>query len=94
MTDNATHASRGGRSSRPSGAGRELAILTTPERLPESHATSDIPVHRHTRCEHRCVVESAFELLEHVAALEPVRLVDLAQAPGYPGRQCTGCFSS
>jgi hypothetical protein len=30
------------------------------------------------------VVETAFELLDHVAALEPVRLVDLAHAAGIP----------
>ena len=84
MTDNAAHASRGRRSSRPSGDDRELAILTSAERLPEGRATADIPVHRHTRCEHRRVVESAFELLEHIAALEPVRLVDLAEGTGIP----------
>jgi DNA-binding IclR family transcriptional regulator len=41
-------------------------------------------VHRHTRGDHRRVVESAFDLLEHVAALEPVRLVDLAEGTGIP----------
>ena len=84
MTDNAARASRGRRSARLPGDGRELAILITAGRLPESRATADIPVHRNTRCEHRCVVESAFELLEHVAALEPVRLVDLAEGTGIP----------
>jgi hypothetical protein len=47
MTDNATHPSRGRRSARPSGDGRELATLTTAERLPESRVTADIRVHRH-----------------------------------------------
>lgn len=32
----------------------------------------------------RGVIESAFELLDHVAALEPVRLLDLATASGIP----------
>lgn len=32
----------------------------------------------------RGVVETAFELLDHVAVLEPVRLIDLAQAAGIP----------
>jgi DNA-binding IclR family transcriptional regulator len=32
----------------------------------------------------RGVIESAFELLDHVAALEPVRLLDLANASGIP----------
>lgn len=32
----------------------------------------------------RGVIETAFELLDHVAALEPVRLIDLAQATGIP----------
>ncbi|OBJ36011.1 hypothetical protein A5621_16460 [Mycobacterium colombiense] len=32
----------------------------------------------------RGVLESAFELLDHVAALEPVRLLDLATATGIP----------
>jgi DNA-binding IclR family transcriptional regulator len=84
MTDNAAHAPRGNRSPRPSGDGRELAILTTAERLPESRPTADVSVHRHTRGDHRRVVESAFDLLEHVAALEPVRLVDLAAGTGIP----------
>jgi DNA-binding IclR family transcriptional regulator len=32
----------------------------------------------------RGVIESAFELLDHVAALEPVRLLDLANVSGIP----------
>lgn len=32
----------------------------------------------------RGVIESAFELLDHVSALEPVRLLDLANAAGIP----------
>jgi hypothetical protein len=32
----------------------------------------------------RGVIESAFELLDHVGALEPVRLLDLAKASGIP----------
>lgn len=36
------------------------------------------------RNEGRGVIESAFELLDHVGALEPVRLVDLANASGIP----------
>jgi DNA-binding IclR family transcriptional regulator len=30
------------------------------------------------------VIESAFELLDHVGALEPVRLLDLANVSGIP----------
>lgn len=37
-----------------------------------------------SRHDGRGVIESAFELLEHVGALEPVRLLDLANASGIP----------
>src|SRR5258705_8640828 len=84
MPENAPPAPRGGPSPRPGGEGRELPTLPPAGRLPESRATADIPVHRHTRYEHRRVVESAFELLEHVASLEPVRLGDLAEDTGIP----------
>lgn len=33
----------------------------------------------------RSVIGSAFEILDHVGALEPVRLLDLAEATGIPG---------
>jgi hypothetical protein len=33
----------------------------------------------------RSVIGAAFELLDHVGALEPVRLIDLAEATGIPG---------
>jgi hypothetical protein len=36
------------------------------------------------RSDGRGVIESAFELLDHVAALEPVRLLDLVNASGIP----------
>lgn len=36
------------------------------------------------RTDGRGVIESAFELLDHVSALEPVRLLDLANASGIP----------
>ncbi|OBK71899.1 helix-turn-helix domain-containing protein [Mycobacterium sp. 1274761.0] len=36
------------------------------------------------RIDGRGVIESAFELLDHVGALEPVRLLDLANASGIP----------
>jgi IclR helix-turn-helix domain len=36
------------------------------------------------RSDGRGVIESAFELLDHVGALEPVRLLDLANASGIP----------
>jgi hypothetical protein len=42
-------------------------------------------VDRRTHDDGRCVIGSAFELLEHVGALEPVRLIDLAEATGIPG---------
>jgi hypothetical protein len=32
----------------------------------------------------RSVIGAAFELLDHVGALEPVRLIDLAEATGIP----------
>jgi IclR helix-turn-helix domain len=36
------------------------------------------------RTDGRGVIESAFELLDHIGALEPVRLLDLANASGIP----------
>jgi IclR helix-turn-helix domain len=41
-------------------------------------------VDRSTQNEGRSVIGTAFELLEHVGALEPVRLIDLAEATGIP----------
>jgi len=41
-------------------------------------------VHPRTRNDGRSVIGSAFELLDHVGALEPVRLLDLAAATGIP----------
>jgi DNA-binding IclR family transcriptional regulator len=41
-------------------------------------------VDRRTQNDGRCVIGSAFELLDHVGALEPVRLLDLAEATGIP----------
>jgi hypothetical protein len=40
---------------------------------------------RRTQNDGRCVIGTAFELLDHVGALEPVRLLDLAEATGIPG---------
>jgi hypothetical protein len=42
-------------------------------------------VHPRTRNDGRSVIGSAFELLDHVGALEPVRLIDLAEATELPG---------
>ena len=42
-------------------------------------------VDRRTQNDGRCVIGTAFELLDHVGVLEPVRLVDLAEATGIPG---------
>jgi DNA-binding IclR family transcriptional regulator len=42
-------------------------------------------VGRRTHNDGRCVIGTAFELLDHVGALEPVRLLDLAEATGLPG---------
>ena len=42
-------------------------------------------VERRSRDDGRCVIGTAFELLDHVGVLEPVRLVDLAEATGIPG---------
>ena len=42
-------------------------------------------VERRTQDDGRCVIGTAFELLDHVGALQPVRLVDLAEATGIPG---------
>jgi DNA-binding Lrp family transcriptional regulator len=42
-------------------------------------------VDRRTQNDGRCVIGAAFELLDHVGALEPVRLLDLAEATGIPG---------
>jgi hypothetical protein len=41
-------------------------------------------VGRRTRNDGRSVIGTAFELLDHVGALEPVRLLDLAAATGIP----------
>jgi DNA-binding IclR family transcriptional regulator len=40
---------------------------------------------RRTQNDGRCVIGTAFELLDYVGALEPVRLIDLAGATGIPG---------
>ena len=42
-------------------------------------------VDRRTHNDGRCVIGAAFELLDHVGALAPVRLLDLAEATGIPG---------
>ena len=42
-------------------------------------------VERRTQDDGRGVIGTAFELLDHVGALQPVRLVDLAEATGIPG---------
>jgi len=42
-------------------------------------------VDRRTQNDGRCVIGAAFELLDHVGALEPVRLLDLAEATAIPG---------
>ena len=39
---------------------------------------------RSTQSDGRSVIGTAFELLEHVGALEPVRLIDLAEVTGIP----------
>lgn len=39
---------------------------------------------RSTQSDGRSVIGTAFELLDHVGALEPVRLIDLAEATGIP----------
>jgi IclR helix-turn-helix domain len=41
-------------------------------------------VDRSTQSDGRSVIGTAFELLEHVGALEPVRLIDLAEVTGIP----------
>src|SRR3981189_2663194 len=41
-------------------------------------------VERCSQDDGRCVIGTAFELLDHVGALEPVRLIDLAEATGIP----------
>jgi len=41
-------------------------------------------VDRSTQSDGRSVIGTAFELLEHVGALEPVRLIDLAEVTGVP----------
>jgi hypothetical protein len=41
-------------------------------------------VDRGTQSDGRSVIGTAFELLEHVGALEPVRLIDLAEVTGIP----------
>jgi IclR helix-turn-helix domain len=41
-------------------------------------------VDRSTQSDGRSVIGTAFELLEHVGALEPVRLIDLAEVSGIP----------
>jgi hypothetical protein len=41
-------------------------------------------VDRSTQSDGRSVIGTAFELLDHVGALEPVRLIDLAEATGIP----------
>jgi len=42
-------------------------------------------VERRSQDDGRCVIGTAFELLDHVGALQPVRLLDLAEATGIPG---------
>jgi hypothetical protein len=42
-------------------------------------------VDRRTQNDGRCVIGTAFELLDYVGELEPVRLIDLAGATGIPG---------
>jgi IclR helix-turn-helix domain len=42
-------------------------------------------VDRGSQDDGRCVIGTAFELLDHVGALQPVRLLDLAEATGIPG---------
>src|SRR5258705_6073841 len=42
-------------------------------------------VERRSQDDGRCVIGTAFELLDHVGALQPVRLLDLAEATGFTG---------
>ena len=37
---------------------------------------------------------TAFDLLDHVAALQPARLIDLSQTTGIPRQPFIGCSSS
>ena len=41
-------------------------------------------VGRRAQNEGRSVIETAFDLLDHVSALQPVRLIDLSEATGIP----------